>query len=279
MVEWIHLEFGVRNREASLRVLGRMARQLAASGPVHLTIVDNAGGAEPLRTAASAFAQVRVIGGDNAVHEFTGWDAGLRLARQGSAGLFVLSNDTINTHHRWPGPRAGYWVGRLARQPLEAPFVFGDVMCHEHGVQSPWGVHQRWVSTYVFALSRPLLERLGTVTPEPQWLQALFLDAYRQGCGLFGDGVPQDYAAAIEGWLMSDRPGGRKWYKAAPLTAENFDALRRKAMCIVAEHMLAHRCGELGGAVVSPYDAYDWKGHWRASVQILADRMADRLAR
>lgn len=279
MVEWVHLEFGARNREASLRVLRRMAARLGPSRPVHLTIVDNAGVIEPSRRAEPAFAQVRVVGGDNAVHEFTGWDAGLRLARQGTAGLFVFSNDTINTHHRWSAGRAGYWIDRLVQQPQESPFLFGDVMWQEQPVQAPWGVHKRWVSTYAFAASRPMLERLGTLTPEPRWLDPLFRAAYREGSGLFGEGVPQAYSAAIEGWLLSDRPGGRKWYKAAPLTAENFGALRRKAMCIVSEHMLAHRCGELGGAIVSPYDAYDWKGHWRASLRILADRMADRLAR
>lgn len=199
----------------------------------------------------------RVLPGDNAVHEFTAWQAGLDHCRdQGldrDARLYVLANDTF-CHHRSFGGFEAWVFGSAFRRLLRrrAAAFAGETF----GLAEPVRVDGRaipaWVSTYLFALNRAGMERLGWQVAMPR----AELDAYVAGGteagSFFTDRLSENLRRHLCGWLFEPETRPR-WRRSAALDAANAGMMAAKARAIVSEKLLSARAAAAGVRIEGVY--------------------------
>jgi hypothetical protein len=283
---FVHLEYGSQYRHQSIDVLAKMWRHLRRKGDVvSLAIVDNSTSSVKSHLQVVGFESTFFIGGDNSNYEFSGWDVGISATRDAGVcpDVWIFSNDTVNRNHGWGSKRIENYVHEQSKlHDHTGPWMFGEVINLPCSLITPLGPQLEFVSSYLFAMNERLCKGLHTLSPANEDLDALVLDRYSPGCGLFRDLVDPAYSAYISRWLIPNETATfeistYKWYRAAPLSADNFYQLRMKARCIISEHMLSFRAQSLGAYIRSPYDAFNVRDHLHKTFQLIYDKIVEKL--
>lgn len=197
-----------------------------------------------------------VVRGSNDHAEFSGWQEGLdavrgRLRPQ-DAVLFC--NDTAFSNRIFPGFLSLYYrraIDRIAT--ADNPVYLGETMRSRgdfviDGLRFP-----RWISTYMFLLNVPALERLDYRILRQR---AFDIEADMANGRLHSTYLSDDLQRHVNGYLLTR--GVRSWYRADALQTSNADVLKIKAGCIVNEMYLTalaltadvELCDIFGGNIV-----------------------------
>ncbi len=193
-----------------------------------------------------------VVRGDNSLREFSGWQAGLARARElgliAPATLLVLANDTF-CHHRPFGPVSRLVFAHAFRRMLyqrRSRLYAGETFRLGAPCSLAGKPVEQWVSTYLFAMSGPLVSALDSLLP-PFDLQTCFAPESEPDRFLTGP-VSDDLRRHIEGWLFGKSRAA--WYGARELTAETRQGLVGKCKSILCEVHLAAAAREQGATLV-----------------------------
>lgn len=252
----VYLEYGRGARRSALPLLDEIVGAVPGTSRT-LVVVDNSGEAAPLE-GVGGFDDHIVLAGTNARREFSGWDEGIAAAWRrlgGTRMTLVLANDTLARHRRFTVMRKHCFQQAFRR----AATVKGAVLCGEVDglpsiMETPVGRVGLYVSTYLALLNvnaveigLPLLAAAGKIDAalRPVW------DARHPA--VLADEVPPGYRDFLAQWLHEAEGG---WYAAAPLSEDNFDALRAKAMSIMFEHSLSARITAAGGRIESIWNPH-----------------------
>ncbi|MDM0027644.1 hypothetical protein [Variovorax saccharolyticus] len=287
---FVHLEFGNARREPSIELLARFREAFARPGDrVGLVIVDNARTDGEETYSGFGFETARVIPGDNSNREFSGWDAGVAavLAHSEEPEVWIFTNDTVARHQGWSPQRAARFGQEIERLSTHAgPWILGEVNDYVRSVNTPLGPQLEYIVTYGFAMNNTLRKGLVTLSPGNEFLDSLVHDSFEPARKLFRDHVDPGYAETRLVFMVADpaqmEENKRKfkwrggWYKASPLSAENFADMRMKLRCVVSETLLSVRARQLGADIRSPYDARNGRQRVRKTLQFFADKLWER---
>ena len=287
---FVHLEFGNARREPSIELLSRFREAFVRPGDhVGLVIVDNARTDGEESYTGFGFEAARVIPGDNSNREFSGWDAGVAavLAHSDEPEVWIFTNDTVARHQGWSPQRAARFGQEIERLSTHAaPWILGEVNDYVRSVNTPLGPQLEYIVTYGFAMNNTLRRGLVTLSPGNEFLDSLVHDSFEPARKLFRDHVDPGYAETRLVFMVADPvqmaetkrkykwSGG--WYKASPLSAENFADMRMKLRCVVSETLLSVRARQLGADIRSPYDARNGRARVRTTLQFFADKLWER---
>jgi hypothetical protein len=180
-----------------------------------------------------------VIGGDNSVREFSGFDSGLAYA-----GDDLYSYDLVNL--TTAAFRQLYWayLDRFVPQVLAAaadrPVCLGHIDCYNEPIRV-WGCQsQHWMRTSCIFLPPTELRILGTlvsVRNREQWFSGDPSAPFRPDAPL-----SEAYRRLIIDWLTGHDIGqGVKWHTRISLNEASLPEFERKAMAILNEHLLGLR--------------------------------------
>ena len=199
-----------------------------------------------LRRAVQVGTSWEIVDGTNHLGEFSGWQEGLALLDDQSAGV-VFINDSVCTHRRFSWARKESF-SRSVRKSANAAFVgFRD---RGQGEFSVAGMNvNEWTSTYCFMLSTKGLELLGRRLYQSDLVAACVpggLDEER-----FFAELSTDLDAHLRRWLF-----GGGWYAGERLTEATAESMTFKAKCIIAEKLLSGRCKALGIRASDPFQTY-----------------------
>lgn len=232
-----YLEQAVAQFDALLRTLpGRHSVVVVRNGPARRT---------------PSIPGIEVIAGDNSLHEFSGWEAGLAHCRANGlvdrSDLLVFANDTFCYHNKF-GPLTRFAFRRGLRGLLQAPSapaLAGEV----HRLGKPYLIDglecDRWVATYLFGMSRGLLQHMRRLTPSTP-----MADFYRDDAGKIGfsDRISPNLAEHVEQWLTGS--GRTRWQGTATGEPRTLGKLQGKANSVLCEKYLTARALD-HGAVLS----------------------------
>ncbi len=230
--------------------VSQFAAFLRSLDPAACLIVVHNGASPPAHLPQGA----HCIPGNNVTREFSGWDAGLRFAREmqllASVRLAVFANDTFCIHNRF-----GCITRRVLRrsftrllQAPAAPALAGEA----YALHAPFSVDGmaagRWVSTHIFAVSAALLAELGDLSP-PGSLERFYT---RRGSTVsFSTALSPNMAAHIETWLSGS--GRRQWQGVVAQERRSLEHLQPKATSIILEKLTAARAANAGGEIVNSF--------------------------
>jgi hypothetical protein len=183
------------------------------------------------------------VNGDNALHEFSGWDRGIawldRRYGPAAGSMFVLANDTVvrsDKHDRVrdiPADRVaaaarGALVGWIEEYPRTVQ-LFGLPL-------------RQWVDTSLLLAERRTLAALGPLArPIPE--EQLFVDDWRR---VFREPSPlsENYRAYLKAYFFGERTEEgfeHAWYAREAVSHDNFEAFKIKLRCVFCEHLLSAR--------------------------------------
>ena len=214
-----------------------------------IVLVCNGRSAEALSISG-----IEVIAGDNSLHEFSGWEAGLTHCRANrlleESDLVVFANDTF-CHHNHFGPVTRTAFRHALRNLLQAPStpaMAGEV----HRLGTPYLIDglecDRWVATYLFGMSRGLLQRTPRLTPTAP------MAAFYRDCAdelAFSERVSPNLARHIERWLTGS--GRTRWRGAGTTESHSLTNLRGKANSILCEKHLTAQALNQGAALLDVF--------------------------
>lgn len=189
------------------------------------------------------------VAGDNTNWEFSGWDAGLAtLGDFGQHDLLVFCNDTFTNHRPWGWSDRRRFADAFAR--LAASGRQG--MCGEvHGYKQPFEILglscDRWVSTYLFALTGGLVNRLGRRLSLGEDVLARIAPGIGEAGIVWGDGISDGLKKHLDEWVFPYK-AGTGWYKAASASEET---KLRKVKTVLNEKYLAAWCVANGGVMMN----------------------------
>ena len=182
-----------------------------------------------------------LLTGDNSLREFSGWQTGLNHCRATglieNSELVVFANDTF-CHHNKFGP-VTRWAFRRGLRELQCapavPALAGETFC----LGRPYSIDglkaDAWVATYLFGMSRSLLERMENLTPDVP-LDNFYLR--EDNCVLFNDRISPNLARHIETWLLGTGPA--RWPGSGNSEGtRTLEQLRGKADSILCEKYLS----------------------------------------
>lgn len=201
---------------------------------------------------------LHVIDGNNTLHEFSGWQAGIEYCRSQqlihSNGLVIFANDTF-CHHNKFGPITRWSFRRSFKRVLKSTSrmaLVGEV--HPAGNEFSIGpdVFSEWVSTYLFAMTVPLLQEVVSVVPP------LDLDQFFTGqtapekflTGPLNDSLKQH----LSNYLFGLR-GSAKWYAAQIPSERNIHQFIGKAKSILCEMYLSAATASVGAEIDSVFNS------------------------
>lgn len=199
---------------------------------------------------------IHLIQGDNRLHEFSGWDAGLLYCRQQGIlpqeGIIVFANDTFCHHNRF-GPISKLAFARAFKQMLARPkrlAMAGEVHSDTDTYSISGRAFSSWISTYLFALTIPMLKQLGSIAPSLD-LDAFFsnrIESERFFCGPINIALRRKLIR----WLFGEG-GQASWYGAQLPTLENMTAMTAKAKAVICELYLSASVMHFNGTLTSVF--------------------------
>ena len=186
----------------------------------------------------------RVIRGTNAEMEFSGYDEGLQELRRAlpEVELAVFLNDTLCEHPEHLGHARA--VLDIARQVAGQPALIGEEDVGRFsiaGAELFGEVVHGWVSTWLFGLTRPALDALGTIRSPA--VSALDLGD-RAAIEQFLAGLPPPLQQHLRTWLF-----GGGWKNSSALEEDNAGVFGPKLKSILHEFMLTARLRPRGRVI------------------------------
>lgn len=186
------------------------------------------------------------IPGDNTNWEFSGWDKGISSLDIKDGDVVVFANDTFRHHRSWG--RYDQWRFKKAIIKLSASNEQG--ICGEvhkfSGIYQVLGVRSdRWVCTYLFALTGGVINKLNKVSLDESSLSGEIISINNEKI-VWGGGVSLNLQTRIQKWLYP--PGGvLGWRKSH----SSNDAIKlRKAKTILNEKWLSAYCSSNGITII-----------------------------
>jgi hypothetical protein len=237
------LRYGDAHHESAAAALTGKVLDRAFPGEARdVVVIDNA---LPPGFAGATPEGWPLVGGDNSLLEFSGWERGLALrsAVWDAADPVILVNDTFHRNYdvaylerfglepaaRWAAE--GALVGHVDLYPREIA-LFGLAM-------------RFWLRTSFLLARWGTLSRLLPFAPPARPEELFVADAH----GFFapGDALGPRYREYLQAFLLGGASEyGCRWHTKIAADAEGLARLRRKAYAIVCEHWLAPRARQLG---------------------------------
>ena len=201
---------------------------------------------------------VHLIDGDNSLREFSGWQAGLDYCRQHAIlrkdAVLVLANDTF-CHHNKFGPitqLAFVWsFKRLFRKPDQLA-MSGEMFGSAATFNIAGLTYSHWVSSYLFAITAPLVDKLGRLTP-PFDLNLCFTQQAEPDRFMTGP-LSLNLTRHIAAWLFG-QGSSAKWKESQALSPLNQPQFIGKAKSILCEMYLSANVESVGGKLVCVFDS------------------------
>ncbi len=211
---------------------------------------------QTLHLPAAMTQSAHVIHGDNSLREFSGWQAGVDFCRRtgmlGPESTLICANDTF-CHHNKFGPLTRYAFVRAFRRlnrEGNAPVLVGEI--HRPGPKFSLNnlTFDEWVSTYLFAMNMPLLDKLGSLKPRFD-LNACFV-APPSSTDFFTDALSTNLRQHLSKWLFQSGQH-QQWKDAQALDASNLTNIVGKAKSILCEMRLSAEALHTGGHLASVF--------------------------
>ena len=180
-----------------------------------------------------------VIGGDNSVREFSGFDTGIRWAAD-ELCQYDLVNLTTSAFRqlysdyleRFQPPVLASIVGRAA--------CVGHIDCYNEPVEVCGCISQHWLRTACLFIPPTELRLLGTmvsVRDREEWFSGDPAAPFRSNAPL-----SDRYKRFITDWLTGNDIGqGVTWHTRLSLDEDSLPEFERKAMAILNEHLFGVR--------------------------------------
>ena len=130
-------------------------------------VIENA----PMPRLAPARTRTIVIQGDNSLREFSGWMAGVRYCEaQGwldANPLLIFANDTFCHHNKFGlvTKRAFASSFRKLLRARSHAMIAGELQGGAYELSILGHACKSWISTYLFAMTTPLLRRIVSFVP------------------------------------------------------------------------------------------------------------------
>lgn len=224
----------------------------ALSSQENAIFVDNSNSIAPSRVEP-----LSLVGGNNDLAEFTGWEAGIRELQirncLADEDVVVLANDTFCKHRHFGNVERALFCKAVRRVLIARSddAIVGEVNSVGETFEVLGLDFRYWVSTYLFALRWRTLKALLPLAIPVEQHGRLVRVTTEEAC-FWGAAVSESLKEFLGNWLF--RPEAKRaWYKAERLKEENKVRFYRKALCILSEEYLSARFLHLGGQLVHAY--------------------------
>jgi hypothetical protein len=246
-------------------IQGLFARQLPRVER-DVIVVDNAVPGEVVERRPDR----TLLGGDNAVREFTAFDRAIAWAGPSlrSYDLVHFATSAFNTLYTSYLDR---FTPAVVAAGLDVGACIGHIDCYNEPVEIRSFLSQHWIRTGFFFLRPAEVLALGTMVSIADGSEFFSGDPsspFRAAAPLSAT-----YRQYILDWLTGQDIGqGVTWHSRLSLTREGLAAFEQKALSILNEHMLAIRLRQLGCPLVdvtwlsARMNRPDWEGgRWSRS--------------
>ena len=241
----IFLVYGDKYLASGMEQLTVIVSRMFPDSKVELVVVDNALNSSYCHNENG----VMIIGGDNALWEFSGWDRGVDYVKKNfllsSKTMMLFANDTFH--------RRAYKDSENFLDVFDMPILTGrNVLESAIGYLDDFprdvslcGIKYRsWIRSNIFFLPTSVVDKVYPISKTIDPL-LVFSNDYKK---FWTDTelISNNWKAYIASWLFGiENPEYPEyclhWLKAAPVTPENHEFFKKKALCIIAEHYLAAR--------------------------------------
>lgn len=194
-----------------------------------------------------------IIAGDNTLHEFSGWQAGLEYCKQqkliSQYGVLIFANDTF-CHHNKFGPISEWCFVHTFKKLMRTPeklALAGEVQPYASILTIDEKKFSEWVSTYLFAMTVSLSQKIEPLT-NPLDLERFFTHQINPENFLMGP-INDNLKNHLANYLFGLR-GSARWYASTSLTHDNLPRFISKTKSILCEMNLSATTISLGGELM-----------------------------
>lgn len=229
----VSVHYYLAYQRRNLREIERLKRVVRIDR--HVGVLN--GGSELIEGIAGSNTQW--VRHDNDGQEFGAYQRGLDVLLEGERPDWVVfMNDTIGTHSRVPSGVLKRLCQALSNPQSTLPIAVGIVDGCERSMQIDGCRGHRWIRTHTLALNDVALcvleGRIRSVEVDP------LISGGDSEESFFAAKCDPSLKLRLSSWLF--QPDGRfKWYRAAPLTADNCSSMAGKARAILQELYLSFR--------------------------------------
>jgi hypothetical protein len=237
-------------------------RAFAGVRPHRLVVVDNAIAPDTRRPLGDG---VELRGGDNAVREFTAWDAALRdqLDALRADDVVVLATDALR---QADADHLDAIARDAADLVAEWPVAYGHLDAFPHPIVVRGLPLASWVRSSFVAVNVAVLR---SVLPLAAIGRADLFHDLDDPMSLKEFIVPPSYRDLLLDWLRGrELAGGHRYHAGRELHERSVEDFQTKAACIVNEHLLSARLVARGIRLVD----FEW---WARSAVSVNRELAD----
>jgi hypothetical protein len=246
-IVFIHQQTGPQFFKTCFNLLAQFSKKIENSGTPIFIIVDNT--VSRVRIEGN----IHIVPSDNKYREFSGWEAGLKYARNTlhiNEMNLILSNDTILRHRvfdrQWfNGFLSGFkkvfngtepaLCGDIDRIYCKPPYYSGSEV-------------DRYASTYLCAINHLGIRKLKSFIPEEDLFP--YLNAEKNEKSVLNktsDLNNSEYWKFLESKLyIKDKSNNYPWYDFDVLRFDNYSKFQLKLLSIVIEHNISQSLIESG---------------------------------
>ena len=250
----LYLVYGEEHASEGLEVLNKIAKRMFPGSSIRVVIIDNALPADYQKEKSGNI----VIGGENSMFEFSGWDRGVRYMLKnmgaGDSTLVFFANDTF---HRRAYKDGGDFLDVFDRAIVENRDFMNSAIGYlddfPKNVVLNGIVYNSWIRSNIFILPANLVKKLYPLSYhiDPSEIFSSNADEFWSDTDLISD----NWKAYISSWLFGKSNDAYPeyslhWIKAEPYNAENREFFKKKALCILSEHYLTARLFDWGVPII-----------------------------
>lgn len=207
----------------------------ASIGETQLIVVDNSHN----KNLKDLYPTLLVIKGDNRVSEFSGWQSAVKYIQSkdsiDSDDLFIFANDTANRHRFFTFVDRLLFSTTLKKACMDGSrYMVGEVVRSKTTLGIDGCLFNKWMSTYLFAISGSLLKTLktdltlGVISDD-------YVSAITPSAINFTSRISSSLSNHINNWLFPNAKG-KGWYNVKRSSAEE---KARKSLAIICEKKLS----------------------------------------
>jgi hypothetical protein len=197
---------------------------------------------------------INVVEGDNELREFSGWASGLSYAMSIGVNLeeclAIFANDTFCHHNnfgllsRWAFAR----VFRQMRGNVVRQGMAGEVWQFGEKYRIDGLSADRWVATYLFALSGGMVAKVRSMRPKSAIEDFYIPDPTKL---VFSGLLSKNLAERLSSWLFGQ--GGAQWKNHAHANLSEKKSAQGKANSIICEKYMSAKVKALGGEIIDVF--------------------------